>query len=73
MKLFKKMNKLRKQKYAHMIILILVLALESLVFVSIVIEEVNAVIKVDVVAFLDVVIDEVVNEAEALVAINSIN
>jgi hypothetical protein len=53
-----------------MIILILVLALESFVFVSIVIEEVNAVIKVDVVAFLDVVIDEVVNEAEALVAIN---
>jgi hypothetical protein len=70
MKLLKKMNKLRKQKYAHMIILILVLALESLVFVSFVIEEVNAVIKVDVVAFLDVVIDEVVNEAEALVAIN---
>jgi hypothetical protein len=70
MKLLKKMNKLRKQKYAHMIILILVLALESLVFVSIVIEEVNAVIKVDVVALLDVVIDEVVNEDEALVAIN---
>jgi hypothetical protein len=70
MKLLKKMNKLRKQKYAHMIILILVLVLESLVFVSIVIEEVNAIIKVDVVAFLDVVIDEVVNEAEALVAIN---
>jgi hypothetical protein len=70
MKLLKKMNKLRKQKYAHLIILILVLVLESLVFVSIVIEEVNAIIKVDVVAFLDVVIDEVVNEAEALVAIN---